>query len=414
MWDQLWLDISVMTMAGNSSELGLIRDGAIGIKGGSLVYVGAKSDLPGPVETLAKQLHRGGGAWVSPPLIDCHTHLVFAGNRSSEFQMRLDGVSYEEIARRGGGILKTVEATRMATAEELFSSAARRLESLTAEGVGTVEIKSGYGLKTETELKMLRVARRLGEAFPLRVLTTFLGAHALPPEYAGRSDDYIRLVCEEMIPAVAAEGLADAVDVFCEGIGFTTEQTRRVFETSLAHGLRAKLHAEQLSDSGGAILAAEWKALSADHLEYLSEDGVRAMAEAGTVAVLLPGSFYYLRETRRPPIDLLRSYGVPIALATDLNPGSSPILSPLLILNMGCVLFGLRIDEVLAGMTRHAASALGISGEEGSLQVGRSADFLLWEIENPADLAYMVGARPLRARVRGGERLEIDSGWAPY
>jgi len=407
MWNQLWLEISLMTMKGEG--LGIIRDGVLGIEDGKLAFVGSRNDLPAAPEKLALEVHDGGGAWVAPPLIDCHTHLVYGGSRAGEFEARLEGLSYEEIARQGGGILSSLRATRAASEEALFRAAARRMECLMGEGVGVVEIKSGYGLDTENELKMLRVARRLGEVFPVRVLKTFLGAHALPPEYEGRADDYIAMVCGEMIPEVAAAGLADAVDVFCEKIAFSPEQTRRVFDAAREHGLPVKIHAEQLSDLGGAALASTYRALSADHLEYLSEDGAWAMAESGTVAVLLPGAFYYLRETRKPPVELLRRFNVPIALATDSNPGSSPVLSPLLMLNMGCVLFGLRIEEVLRGMTIHAARALGIEEVAGRLEVGRDADFVLWDIERPADLAYMVGACPLRARFRRGEELPMNA-----
>ncbi len=407
MWDCMWLGLSLMTMPADSGELGVVKDAAIGIDGGKFAYLGSREGLPDLPKKLAAEVKDAGGAWASPILIDCHTHLVYGGNRASEFQARLEGLSYAEIARRGGGILSTVQATRSVSEEDLLRAASARMECLMAEGVGFVEIKSGYGLDLATELKMLRVARKLGEIHPVRVLTTFLGAHALPPEFSGRPDDYIRLVCEEMLPRVAEEGLADAVDVFCEKIAFSIDQTRRVFEAAEALGLPVKLHAEQLSDSGGAALAAESGALSADHLEYLSEAGARAMADAGTTAVLLPGAFYYLREERLPPIDLLRRLEIPIALATDSNPGSSPVLSPLLILNMACVLFGLRVDEVLRGMTINAAGALGIDGEAGSLQLGRDADFLLWDIESPADLAYIAGGRPLRSRVQRGIEIAI-------
>lgn len=408
MWDQLWHGLSLMTVPKDFDGLGIIKDGALGIRNGKLAYVGPRSGLPGEIGNLALDVRDAQGAWASPALIDCHTHLVYGGNRAQEFQARLEGLSYEEIARQGGGILSTVRATRAASEEELFATAALRLEKLIAEGIGVVEIKSGYGLEIETELKMLRVARKLGEAYPVRVEKTFLGAHALPPEFKGRPNDYIRLVCEEMIPMVVDEGLADAVDVFCESIAFSPEQTREVFEAARAKGLEVKLHAEQLSDSGGAALAAAWGALSADHLEYLSEDGAQAMADAGTTAVLLPGAFYYLREQKLPPIDRIRRLGIPIALATDCNPGSSPILSPLLILNMGCVLFGLRVEEAIRGMTIEAARALGIEDEVGSLEVGRVADFLIWNIETPAELAYIAGGRPLRLRICAGAEVHLS------
>lgn len=343
----------------------------------------------------------GRGGVLTPGLVDCHTHLVYAGNRAGEFEQRLEGVSYEEIARAGGGILSSVRATRAASEDELIAASLPRLDALLADGVTTVEIKSGYGLTVADELKMLRVARRLGELRPVRVITTLLGAHALPPEYAGRADDYVGLVCDEMIPAAAAEGLADAVDVFCEGIGFSTAQCERIYQAAKAHGLAIKAHAEQLSNLGGSALAARYGALSADHIEYLDEAGVRAMAEAGTVAVLLPGAFHVLRETQLPPIELLRRYDVPMAVASDANPGTSPICMPTLMANLACTLFRLTPREALSGMTAQAARALGRL-DLGRIAVGAPADLCLWDIQQPAELAYAVQAGRLRQRVFNG------------
>ncbi|MFB4369742.1 MULTISPECIES: imidazolonepropionase [unclassified Pseudomonas] len=341
------------------------------------------------------------GGVMTPGLVDCHTHLVYAGDRAGEFEQRLEGVSYETIARNGGGILSSVRATRAASEDELIAASLPRLDALLADGVTTLEIKSGYGLTVADELKMLRVARRLGELRPVRVLTTLLGAHALPPEYAGRADDYVSLVCDEMIPAAAHERLADAVDVFCEGIGFSPAQCERIYRAAGAHGLAIKAHAEQLSNLGGSALAARYGALSADHIEYLDEAGVGAMAEAGTVAVLLPGAFHVLCETQLPPIELLRQYGVPMAVASDANPGTSPICMPTLMANLACTLFRLTPREALAGMTAHGARALGLP-DLGRIAVGAPADLCLWDIRQPAELAYAVQAGRLRQRVFNG------------
>ncbi|WP_027911144.1 imidazolonepropionase [Pseudomonas sp. URMO17WK12:I4] len=341
------------------------------------------------------------GGVMTPGLVDCHTHLVYAGDRAGEFEQRLEGVSYETIARNGGGILSSVRATRAASEDELIAASLPRLDALLADGVTTLEIKSGYGLTVADELKMLRVARRLGELRPVRVLTTLLGAHALPLEYTGRADDYVSLVCDEMIPAAAHERLADAVDVFCEGIAFSPAQCERVFQAAQRHGLAIKAHAEQLSNLGGSALAARYGALSADHIEYLDEAGVRAMAEPGTVAVLLPGAFHVLRETQLPPIDLLRQYGVPMAVASDANPGTSPICMPTLMANLACTLFRLTPREALAGMTAHGARALGLP-HLGRIAVGAPADLCLWDIRQPAELAYAVQAGRLRQRVFNG------------
>jgi imidazolonepropionase len=401
MWDTLWTDARVATMAG-SAPYGAIGDGAVAIDGGSIAWVGSADALPGPPETLAHTVERTGGRWITPGLIDCHTHLVYGGQRAFEFEQRLHGVSYEEIARAGGGIAATVRATRDATEEELARTARVRLRRLLEEGVTTVEIKSGYGLDTASEARMLRVARGLANELPVTVSTTFLGAHAVPPEYAGRADDYIDLVCDEMLPAVAAAGLADAVDAFCERIAFSVSQTERVFAAAARHGLPVKLHAEQLSDSSGAQLVARHRGLSADHLEHLSAEGVRALAEVGSVAVLLPGAFYFLRETRVPPVDQLREHRVPIAVSTDSNPGSSPVTSLLLMLNMACTLFRLTPEEALAGVTREAARALGLGAQRGTLEVGKVADLAVWDVEEPAELAYAVGANPCHAVIRAG------------
>jgi imidazolonepropionase len=342
------------------------------------------------------------GRWITPGLIDCHTHLVHAGDRAHEFELRLAGASYEEIARAGGGIASTVTATRAASEAALISSALPRLDALIAEGATTVEVKSGYGLSVESEMRMLRAARALGDTRPVRIATTFLGAHALPPEYAGDADGYVDLVCDEMLPAAAAAGLIDAVDAFCEGIGFTTGQTARVFAAARRLGLPVKLHAEQLSNLHGARLAAQAGALSADHLEYLDEDGIAAMAAAGTIATLLPGAYYFTRETKLPPIAGLRAAGVPIALATDCNPGTSPLTSLLLTMNMAATLFRMTVEECLLGVTRHAGTALGLSREAGMLAPGLSCDLAIWDVERPAELVYRIGANPLHARVFKG------------
>ena len=385
---------------------GEIRDGAVATRGGRIAWVGARAEMPS--ELAAREELDGRGGWLTPGLVDCHTHLVHAGNRAGEFEQRLAGASYEEIARAGGGIMATVRATRSASEDELLRSGAKRLHRLRSEGVTTVEIKSGYGLDTANELKMLRVARALGDGHEVEVRTTLLAAHTVPPEYARRADDYVSLVCDEIIPAAAAARLADEVDVFCERVGFSPAQTRRILEAARAHGLRCKLHADQLSDTGGAALAAEFAALSADHLEYASEAGVAALARSGTVAVLLPGAFYFLRETKLPPVASLRAQGVPIAIATDCNPGTSPVTSPLAMLNMACTLFRLTPAEALAGMTRCAARALGLA-DRGSLAPGQRADLALWDIESPAELAYALGANPCIGMVREGDVLRWDN-----
>ncbi|UCH74485.1 MAG: imidazolonepropionase [Rhodospirillales bacterium] len=402
MWDDIWIGGDIATMISDGAPYGAIEGGAVAVADGAIAWVGPTAGLAGPPETLAMRVHDVSGRWITPGLIDCHTHLVYGGNRAREFEMRLEGASYAAIAREGGGILSTVAATRAAPEDDLLAASAPRLESLAAEGVTTIEIKSGYGLDVETELKQLRVARRLGDLHGVTVRTTFLGAHALPPEFAERADDYIDFVCAESLPAAAAAGLADAVDAFCESIAFSPEQTARVFDAAAAHGLPVKLHADQLSDFGGAALAAAHHALSADHLEYTSEAGVRAMAETGTVAVLLPGAFYALRETQMPPVDHLRAHRVPIAVASDSNPGSSPVTSILLMLNMACTLFRLTPEEALAGVTRAAALALGLGETHGTIAAGKVADLCIWDIAEPAELAYRIGFNPLDRVIRKG------------
>ncbi len=396
----LWKHCRAATMAAEDGSYGLIDAAALVVQGERIAWIGAEADLPPALHARCTQVHDAGGTLITPGLIDCHTHLVYGGDRAREFEQRLNGATYEEIARAGGGIASTVRATRAASEAELAASARRRLDALIAEGVTTIEIKSGYGLSLEHEAKCLRVARSLASGGRVDVRTTFLGAHALPPEFAGRADDYVAEVLR-MLPALQAQHLVDAVDVFCERIAFSTAQTEQVFEVARHAGLPVKLHAEQLSDSGGAALAARYGALSCDHLEWLSEEGARAMAAAGTVAVLLPGAFYFLRETRLPPIDLLRTLGVPIAVSTDCNPGSSPCTSILLMLNMACTLFRLTPQEALAGVTRHAARALGLS-DRGTLAAGARADFCLWDVGHPAELSYAIGFNPLRTRIFGG------------
>ena len=394
--DTLWQDARLLTMVPGAAP---VADGVIAASDGRIVYAGPAAKAPA---FAPRQQFDCGGRWITPALIDAHTHLVHGGHRAREFELRLAGASYEEIARGGGGIVSTMRATRAASEDELVASALPRLDALLAEGVGTVEIKSGYGLELASELKMLRAARRLGHERPVRVVTTFLGAHALPPEFAGDPDGYIALVCEQMLPAVAAERLADAVDGFCEGIGFSPAQIERVLAAATALGLPVKLHAEQLSNLGGAALAARHGALSADHLEHLDQAGVAALAAAGTVAMLLPGAFYFCREPQAPPVAALRAAGVPIALATDCNPGTSPLTSLLLALNMAAICFRLTVAECLAGVTLNAARALGLEHECGTLEPGKSCDLAVWNIDEPAELVYRMGANPLHARVFKG------------
>ncbi|KAF7779202.1 imidazolonepropionase [Pseudoalteromonas marina] len=392
--DLLLIDANIATMdPTRDTPYGIIKNAALAIKNGIIVWLGEQASLPS-FDVFATPTLSIKGQWLTPGLIDCHTHLVFAGSRAQEFEQRLQGVSYEQIAAQGGGIASTVKATRAADREQLFVDAKDRLNTLLKEGVTTVEIKSGYGLDTENEIKLLEVARLLGEHHPIDIKTTFLGAHALPKEYKGRADEYIDLVCNEMLEQVVAGGLADAVDVFCENVGFSYEQTKRVFAAAAKHNLPVKCHAEQLSNQHGAALVAEFNGLSADHIEYLDEQGVEAMAKAGTVAVLLPGAFYFLRETKQPPIELLNQYKVPIAIASDFNPGTSPLCSVQLMMNMACTLFRLTPEQALAGVTSNAAKALGLN-DRGVLKVGARADIAHWQISHPSQLSYQFGVNKL-------------------
>ncbi len=400
--ETIWLNARLATLAQGRPGLGIVEAGAVAARGGRIIFAGPGGELPAAWRASARTIDCE-GRWITPALIDCHTHLVYGGDRAHEFELRLAGASYEEIARAGGGILSTVRATRAASEDELLKAALRRLDALIAEGVGTVEIKSGYGLDLAAERKSLCVARRLAEQRRITVRTTFLGAHALPPEFADNRAAYIASVADQMIPKLAHEGLVDAVDGFCETIAFTRDEIARVFDAARRTGLPVKLHAEQLSNGGGAALAAEFGALSADHLEYLDEAGVIALARAGVVAVLLPGAYYMLRERQAPPVDLMRKHRVPMAVATDSNPGTSPLTSPLLALNMAATLFRLTVDECLAGVTRNAARALGLADETGTLEAGKWADLAIWDIERPAELVYRIGFNPLHARVWRGQ-----------
>jgi imidazolonepropionase len=400
-FDRIWHNARLATLRQDLRELGIVEHGVIAARGGRIVFAGPRSDFPADAD--AAQRIDCEDRWITPGLIDCHTHLVFGGNRAHEFELRLQGASYEEIARAGGGIVSTVAATRSASEAGLVASAEQRLDALIAEGVTTLEIKSGYGLDTETEMRQLSAARALARKRPVTVRTTFLGAHALPAEAGGDKDRYIDLVCQQMLPAVAGAGLADAVDAFMESIAFSGDQTARVFRAAKVLGLPVKLHADQLSNLGGAALAAEFSALSADHLEHTDLAGVAAMARAETVAVLLPGAFYFIRETTRPPIELFRAHGVNMALATDCNPGSSPLTSLLLTMNMGATLFRMTVAECLGGATREAARALGMLGETGTLEPGKWCDLAIWNIERPAELVYRMGFNPLQSRVWRGQ-----------
>jgi imidazolonepropionase len=395
--DTVWHNARLATLTGPG--LGVVEHGTIAANNGRIVYAGPSADAP---SFDATDIINCEGRWITPGLVDCHTHLVYAGDRAREFQMRLDGASYEDIAKAGGGIVSTVKATRAASEEELIASALPRLDALIAEGLCSIEIKSGYGLSLEHELKMLRAARALAHRRRVRVTTTFLGAHALPPEAGGDADTYIDLVCNEIMPAIAREKLADAVDAFCETIAFTPQQTARVFEAAKKHGLKIKLHADQLSDGGGAALAARYGSLSADHLEHTDEAGIAAMAKAGTVAVLLPGAFYFLRETKLPPLDLIRKHRVPIALATDNNPGTSPLTSLLLAMNMAATEFRMTVEECIAGVTREGARAAGLLNQTGTLESGKHCDLAIWNIEQLAELVYRIGYNPLHGRVWNG------------
>jgi imidazolonepropionase len=394
MADLLFTNVHLATMAQGYGE---IEDAALAVRHGRIAWVGRRAEAP-----PARAEHDCGGAWMTPGLVDCHTHIVHAGNRSKEWEARLNGASYEDIARQGGGIMSTVRATREADVEALLAQSLPRVARLLSEGVTTLEIKSGYGLELAAEERMLRAARQVGERLPVRVATTFLGAHALPPEFAGRPDDYVEALCTQMLPQLARAGLVDAVDAFCERIGFTHAQTERVFEAARGLGLPVKLHAEQLSSQGGAALVARYGGLSADHLEYLDQAGIDAMAAAGTVAVLLPGAYYFLRESTPPPVAALRAAGVPMAVATDCNPGTSPMTSLLLAMNMACTLWRLTPQEALAGATIHGARALGLHGQIGTLETGKVADLALWDIAHPAELAYAMGFNPCRSVVNGG------------
>jgi imidazolonepropionase len=396
--DRLWRRARLATMAGGADGTGRIEAGAVACRDGRIVFAGPEADLPGDLragETIDCE-----GRWITPGLVDCHTHLIFAGDRSDEFERRLAGESYADISRSGGGIAATVRATRAASEDELVARALPRLDALLAEGITTIEVKSGYGLDRDAELRSLRAARRLESERDVTVLTTYLGAHAVPP--GGDRAEYLRLVRDEVLPAVAAEGLADAVDAFHEGIAFTADETAGVFEAARALGLPVKLHADQLADNGGAALAARFSALSADHLEYTNEDGAAAMGRAGTVAVILPGAFYVLKETRRPPVEAFRRHGVQMAVATDLNPGTSPIASLRLCAHMACTFFGMTVPEALLGMTRHAAAALGRGDEIGTLEPGKFCDLAVWDVEHLAQIVAWIGPAPLHARIRRG------------
>lgn len=393
--DRLWRNARLATLAGDG--VGLVEDGMVAATGGRIVYAGPATEIDA-AETIDC-----GGRLITPGLIDCHTHLVHAGSRTNEFEARLAGATYEEIAAAGGGIASTVRATRAASEDDLIAQSLPRLDALLAEGLTTIEIKSGYGLSLADELKMLRAARRLGELRGVRVVTSLLAAHALPPEFVGDKDGYITHVCEVILPAAAEAGLADAVDGFCENIAFNPAQIERVFSAAAAHGLKVKLHAEQLTNQGAAALAARYGALSADHLEHLDEAGVTAMAKAGTVAVLLPGAYFHLRETHPPPVTLLRAAGIPIAIATDCNPGTSPLTSLLLTMHMAATQFRLTVPECLAGVTRNAARALGLAHEVGTLEPGKACDLAIWNAAGPADLVGRMGPNPLHARIRNGQ-----------
>ncbi|MDX8499741.1 imidazolonepropionase [Mesorhizobium sp. VK4C] len=399
---RLWRNARLATMTEGAAGLGVVEKGVIAARDGLIVYAGAEGDMPAGLGQGAESVDCE-GRWITPGLIDCHTHLVYAGNRANEFEMRLAGATYEEVARAGGGIVSSVKSLRAAGEDELVAQTLPRLDALIAEGVTTVEVKSGYGLDADNEMKSLRAARKLGGERPVTVRTTCLAAHALPPEAKGDKDAFIDLVAGTILPAVAAEDLADAVDGFCEGIAFSPEQIARVFDKAKALGLPVKLHADQLSNLHGAALAARYGALSADHLEYTDEEGAAAMAKAGTVATILPGAYYFIRETKKPPVDLFRRHGVKMAVATDSNPGTSPLTSLLLTMNMAATLFGMTVDECLAGVTREAARALGLLDKTGTLEAGKSADLAIWDIERPAELVYRMGFNPLHARIWRGQ-----------
>lgn len=400
-WDALWINATLATMQGEN--YGLIQNAAIAVKNDKIAWLGPMTELPADYHAKTLEITDVKHRCITPGLIDCHTHLIYAGNRAQEFSMRLEGASYEEIAKMGGGILSTVAATRQISEDDLFQLCLERLKNVLRNGVTTVEIKSGYGLDLNSELKMLRVAKRLQQTLPVTIISTFLGAHALPAEYKNQSDAYIDLVCNEMLPKIAAENLADAVDVFCESIGFNLKQTERVFQTAQSYGLKTKCHAEQLSNMGASQLAASYSAISVDHLEYLSEADIEKLSKTKTVAVLLPGAFYFLREKKLPPIAQLRKQQIPMAIASDLNPGTSPITSILLVINMACILFHLTPEEAIRGVTINAAKALGLEQHYGSLDTNKMADFIIWDIQHPGELVYYLGINPLLQCIKFGK-----------
>ncbi|MSO92224.1 MAG: imidazolonepropionase [Rhodospirillales bacterium] len=407
-WDTLLANVHLATVSG-TEPYGIVENAALAISAGRIAWLGPARDLPGSPQDLARRVLYLGGRWATPGLIDCHTHLVYGGNRAREFELMLKGVSYTEIFKAGGGIRSTMKATRAADEDELFATAAGRMKALLGEGVTTLEIKSGYGLDLDTELRMLRVARRLGRELPVQVVTTFLGAHACPPEHDGDKDGYIDFVTQSVLPRVVKEGLADAVDGFYDPLGFSAAQIDRLFAAAKDHGLPVKLHAEQFADLNGGALVARHRALSADHMEYVSPEGIAAMAGTGTVAVLLPGAFYFTHETQVPPVAAMRARGLPVAVATDSNPGSSPALSLVLMMNMACVLFRLTPDEALKGVTIQAARALGLAADRGTLEVGKRADIAVWDIGHPVELSYAIGANPCAGAIRGGD-VVLDRG----
>lgn len=402
MWDRLWIGGHLATLDPQLEGFGEIRDGALASRKGRIVWVGPEGELPSSPRECAREVLDLEGGWLTPGLVDCHTHLIFGGDRSGEFEARLKGASYEDIARAGGGIRTTLKATREASEDGLLRDAVPRFLTLSGEGVTTLEIKSGYGQDPDSELRMLRVARRLGKSPSVDVQTTLLAAHVLPQEYEGRREEFLEMVTEEMIPRAVTEGLADAIDAFCEDIAFSVKECREVLSAGKKAGLSVRIHADQLTDGGGAALAASLGALSADHLEYASEAGVRAMAKAGTTAVLLPGAFYTLREAQAPPVKAFRSVGVPMALATDMNPGSSPLNSILLAMNMGCTLFGLTPEEAFRGVTVNGAMALGLEGDRGTLEEGKKADLALWKVGHPRELSYWLGGKLCKGTVKNG------------
>lgn len=403
-WDYLWVHGTIATCA---KEQDLLIDGALAVQGNKIAWVGPMQELPKPPEQLANHVIDASGMCLTPGFIDCHTHFIYAGNRAQEFEWRLQGKTYVEIAQEGGGIQSTVRATRAASEDELFEQSLARAKIMLQNGVTTLEVKSGYGLNLETEVKMLRVAQRIEKLLPITIKKTFLGAHTIPAEFKNNPDDYVNLVCDEMLPFIAKEKLAEAVDVFCESIAFNLRQTEKIFKTAKQLGFSLKCHSEQLSNSESAALAARYAALSVDHLEHVSHESIRVLAEAGTVAVLLPGAYYCLRETTMPPINELRQHSIPIAIATDSNPGTSPILSLLLVMNMACTLFRLSPNEVLHGVTRHAAKALGIDATHGTLAAGKIADIAVWNVKNPRELMYFLGGNPLKQLIKAGKMVEF-------